>query len=473
VDARPNVLLVMTDQQRGDCLGVEGHPVLLTPTMDSIAGRGVRFTQAYSTCPSCVAARRSLLSGQFPATHGMVGYRDAVEWDAPATLPGVLRGAGYQTCLVGRAMHQHPPRKRYGYEHMVLGDDYDEWLRLHEPPGSAGYYGTGVMHNDWTARPWHMPEGMHQTNWVVNQALDFLRKRDPSCPFFLTVSFVAPHPPLVPPAPYFERYLRQELPAPVIGDWADPPANRGLGMGQAPGRVCLTGEALRSARAGYFGLINHVDDQLNRLLNTVTGLNMRETVVLFTSDHGEMLGDHYLWRKSLPYGPACRIPLLIRAPERFGLRAGAVVDKPVCLEDIMPTLIEMAGAGIPSSVQGRSLLPLCRGEAAPWRKSLHIEHAPTFHALTDGRDKYAWFVADGREQLFDLAQDPTETHDLAALPEHAARLARWREEMARTLAGRPEGFSDGGKLIAGRPYAAAMPHAGRPDPAWTGRTSRT
>ena len=105
---RPNILFIMTDQQRGDCLSIDGHPYLLTPNMDSIAGAGVRFRKAYTTCPSCVAARRSLLSGQFPATHGIVGYRDGVEWDAPTTLPQALRDAGYQTQWIGAAYTSIP-----------------------------------------------------------------------------------------------------------------------------------------------------------------------------------------------------------------------------------------------------------------------------------------------------------------------------------------------------------------------------
>ena len=460
--SRPNILLIMTDQQRGDCLGIERHPVLLTPTMDHIAGQGVRFVHAYSTCPSCIAARRSLLSGQFPATHRMVGYRDGVEWDAPPTLPEVLSQAGYHTYLVGRNMHQHPIRKRYGFDHMVIHgreSDYEEWLGQREPEGSGGYYGTGVMHNDWTARPWHMPEAYHQTNWTVNSALEFLRKRDPSCPFFLVVSFIAPHPPLVPPAPYMERYLRTDLPEPVIGDWASLPENDGLGLGQSASQVHLTGEALRSARAGYYGLINHVDDQINRLLNPVKGIDRmtdRNTVVILTSDHGEMLGDHYLWRKTVPYEPSARIPLLLRAPERFGITPGTIVDRPVCLEDVMPTALAMVGAETPESVEGRDLLPLTRGEGKEWRPHLHIEHAPMHHTLTDGREKFIWFVQDGREQFFDLAEDPTECHDLIHEPWEADRIARWRSRMIQELRNRPEGFADGEKLIAGRPYPAVL-----------------
>ncbi len=461
---RPNVLLIMTDQQRGDCLGIDGHPVLLTPTMDHIAAQGVRFSRAYTTCPSCIAARRSLLSGQFPATHGMVGYRDGVEWDAPPTLPQVLSDEGYHTYLVGRNMHQHPSRKRYGYDHMVIhkGDDsdYEEWLSRRQPEGSGGYYGTGVMHNDWTARPWHMPEAYHQTNWTVNQALEFLQKRDPSCPFFLTVSFLAPHPPLIPPAPYMERYLRVDLPEPVIGDWATPPPNNGLGLGQNADRVHLTGEALRSARAAYYGLINHIDDQINRLLNSYNGIDKMtggNTIVLFTSDHGEMLGDHYHWRKILPYEPSARIPFLIRPPKRTGITPGTVVDHAVCLEDIMPTVLSMAGIGTPKTVEGRNLLPLMRRENTEWRPYVHIEHAPVHHTLTDGKEKFIWFVEDGREQFFRLSEDPNERHNLTARSEEKERVTHWRNLLVKELANRPEGFSDGAALKPGVRYSAVLP----------------
>ncbi len=462
---RPNILLIMTDQQRGDCLGIEKHPVLLTPTMDRIARQGVHFTHAYSTCPVCIPARRSLLSGQFPATHGMVGYRDGVEWDAPRTLPEILSRNGYQTYLVGRSMHQHPPRKRYGFDHMIIHgweSDYEEWLAKREPEGSGGYYGTGVMHNDWTARPWHMPEAYHQTNWTVNLALEFLRKRDPSCPFFLVVSFLAPHPPLVPPAPYMERYLRADLPEPVVGDWSTPPENGGVGLGQDSSHVCLEGEVLRSARAAYYGLINHIDDQINRLLNPVTGIDRmtgNNTVVIFTSDHGEMLGDHYLWRKSVPYEPSARIPFLLRTPERFGLKSGVRYNKPVCLEDIMPTVLAMAGIEVPDTVEGQNLLPILLGTKSDGRQYLHIEFAPMHHTLTDGREKFIWFARDGREQFFHLEDDPMECHNLIDRPEEIDRISHWRSLLIKELENRSEGFTEDGKLIAGRSYPTLrQPH---------------
>ena len=354
--------------------------------------------------------------------------------------------------------------------HGLAASDYGEWLRK-EAPESGGWFGGGVMHNDWTVHPWPLAEHLHQTNWTVNQALRFMERRDPSCPLFLAVSFIAPHPPLQPPEFYLDRYLRQDLPDPVIGDWAVPPENDGLGDGVAPSKVKLSGERLRYARAAYYALINHVDDQIRRLMDGIIGfggLVGGETIVVFTADHGEMLGDHYHWRKQVPYESSARIPMLIRGPGRFGIRSGSVVSEPVCLEDVMPTLLDMADVPIPETVEGRSLLPLMRGEDVPWRESLHIEHAPLHQSLTNGREKYVWLCQDGAEQFFDLEEDPNELHDLAREPAQADRVATWRRRLIGELRGRPEGFTDGERLIPGRRYESALPHAGTYDPSWRG-----
>ncbi len=463
---RPNVLIIMTDQQRGDCLGIEGHPVLQTPHLDHLAATGTRFTRAYSTCPVCIPARRSLMSGQFPATHGMVGYKDNAEWDPPATLPGIFRDAGYHTAIVGRCMHLYPPRKRYGFDHMCVSHvghglvgDYEGWLAQQHPWGKDDIYGAGLFSSGWTARPWHLPEHLHPTNWTVDRAKDFLRTRDPSCPFFLVVSFLAPHPPLNPPDYFFNEYLRLPVHEPVIGDWATPPPQDGRGTRPESDRVNLTGEALRLCRAGYYGLISHVDSLVGSLFkSSFGGLTHEEnenTIVVFTSDHGEMLGDHYLFRKQQPYEGSARIPLLVRGTRDMRLPEHHTSDLPVCLEDIMPTLAEMAGLEVPKSVEGRSLAAMTRGPVAreQWRSHLHGECAPRFgHYLTDGREKYIWHPTDGREQLFDLVADPGELQDLAAKPKSADRVAAWRNRLIAQLRDRPEGFTDGKQLSPGRPY---------------------
>lgn len=459
---RPNILFIHTEHHRGDSLGCEGHPVLLTPNMDTIAHQGVRFSRFYSACPSCIAARRSMLTGQDPQTHGMVGYHDGIEWDGVPTIPGILHDVGYETVHVGRSMHQHPPRKGHGFERMEIGDDYLEWLREQHPRhGIDDWFGGGVMHNDWTVHPWHLDEDLHQTNWTLERALRFMQERDATRPFFLSLGFIAAHPPFQPPSFYLERYLRTGVPDPHIGDWAEPPSPEELGNEDyvCADRINLPAEAQLCMRAAYYGLLNHVDDQLRRLINPVKGLShRRDTIIILTSDHGEMLGDHHRFRKYVAYEGSARVPFLLSAPPEFGIGKGRVIDTVATHADLMPTLLDMLRIEIPDSVDGRSFYPQMRGEdPAAWRDCLHIEHAPFQHGLTDGHTKYIWWAGDGREHLFDLDDDPNELHDLAQDATAAERLAAWRGRLVGRLADRPEGFVQDGRLVPGRPYAAVIP----------------
>lgn len=481
---RPNILLIMSDQQRGDCLSIERHPVLLTPHMDHLAHMGTRFTRAYTTCPSCIPARRSLMSGLYPATNGMVGYKDSVPWAPRTTLPAELARAGYQTAIVGRCMHLFPLEESFGFEVRVeqdhrdgRGDAYCRDLIAGSPYGEQDYHLFGMLRshgltsNGWTARPWHLDESLHPTTWTVSQACKFLQTRDASRPFFLTASFVAPHPPLNPPAFYFDRYHRMnDLPVPAIGDWAEPPPNGGLGLSVDSDRVHLRGEALRSAQAGYFGLINHLDDQIARLLMTLSASGAgHNTIIVFTSDHGEMLGDHHLFRKCYPFEGSARIPYSINGPASLGLKSGQTFDRPVCLEDLMPTLLDLAGCPAVEGLDGRSLAPVLRGQRADdWREFIHGEHATCYrveqanHYLTDGREKYVWMTHRGVELLFDLHKDPQELRNLSGQSSHSVRLEMWRSRLIDILRRRPEGFTDGSRLIPGRPYPPCLAHVGGP-----------
>jgi arylsulfatase A-like enzyme len=318
---------------------------------------------------------------------------------------------------------------------------------------------------------------MTHTFWCVSQALDFLQKRDPTAPFFLNVSFIEPHPPLTPPRFYYDRYMDLDLPEPVVGDWApDVPAGKGQDIDAW--FVNLDRETMRRCRAAYYGLMNHVDDQIGRLIDylKVNGL-FADTLLLFTSDHGEMLGDHHLFRKCFPYEGSARVPFLLRAPAWMGLQTRASRAEPVGLQDVMPTLLDAAGAPVPETVTGRSVLPLLRpgrgegaGADAPagapdWREALHGEHSGLYqndlgmHFLVDGHQKYIWYSQTGREQLFDLDADPQERRDLALQPDGEDRLAPWRRRLAVRLRGRPEGFASaaGDRLIAGQPHRQLVP----------------
>lgn len=467
---QPNILLIMPDQMRGDCLSLERHPAVMTPNIDTLGAHGTQFTRAYTTCASCIAARRSLLTGQHPSTSGMVGYQEGYPITVP-TLPQLLSSEGYTTAITGRYMHQSPYEEGYGYQTRILGSDYiddDEYACELESafPGSGGLKGHGLSFNGWTAKPWHFPEILHPTNWAINKSREILAGYDTAAPLFLTTSFFAPHPPLFPPAFYMERYTKMNLPSAAVGSWAERPENDGVGRGIDAHRVCLEGEVLHSAQAGYFGLINHIDDQLYWLITDfriACRKANRPWIVVFTSDHGELLGDHYFFRKCEPYEGSSRIPLLICGSPELDLVQGQKSSRPVCLEDIMPTLLEIAGSQVPGTVDGKSLVSVLRGEQDTIRDFLHGEHATcyskeqAYHMLTDGTMKYIWRPHDGSEQLFNLDDDPEELTDLSLQEPYSGTLTEWRQRMVKELATRPEGFSDGKQLIAGRRYDAIMP----------------
>ena len=479
---QPNILLITVDQMRGDCLGICGEHMVETPYLDTFANQGTRFVNAYSAVPTCIAARAALLTGLSQRTHGRVGYRDGVAWNYPHYIAGELSKAGYQTRCVGK-MHVHPSRSLCGFHEVELHDgylhasrnegvkasenwfttdDYLPWLR--DRMGfQADIIDSGPECNSWVARPWIYPEHLHPTNWVVDRSIEFLRRRDPSKPFFLMMSFVRPHSPLDPPQFYFDMYANRDIPLPVRGDWAEieDPEQSGRIFNTFQGKVEDT--ALKRARAAYFGCITHIDHQIGRFLQSLSDhCVLNNTIILFTSDHGDMLGDHNLFRKSLPYKGSSAIPFIVYDPGNLlRFRSGALIDPVVELRDIMPSLLDFAGVAIPDKVEGRSVLPLLKGEIVPWREYIHGEHElgnRSNHYITTNHDKYIWYSQTGREQYFNLANDPDELHDLINDPRSGRRVEYLRSLLIKELEDREEGYSDGNSLIPGKSPRLCLSH---------------
>lgn len=481
---QPNVVLICVDQWRGDCLSAAGHPDVHTPHLDELAGEGVRFDRAYSATPTCVPARVALFTGQSQERHGRVGYREGVPFEEvhPVTLPGEFRRGGYQTQAVGK-MHVFPERARLGFDDVRLHDgylhyarrrhsrnfeffdDYVPWLR--RQPGmtpAADYADHGVSCNSIVARPWDKPEALHPTTWAVTEAIEWLPRRDPTKPFFLYLSFHRPHHPYDPPEWAFDQYMALDPYEPVVGDWVDDYAPyRKDGCHEAAVGV-IDPRLVHRARAGYYGHMAHIDLQIKRFREALVEAGLGDdTMFCFVSDHGEMMGDHHMFRKALGFEGSARVPILMNlAPSMRGDTGGSVADEVVELRDVMPTLLEAAGLPVPDSVDGRSLLPFLRGERPDdWREYLHGEHTYLGQSLqwvTDGRHKYLWMSGDGHEQLFDLAEDPKELVNLARRPEHAALLEHWRGRLIDALRDREEGFVDGGELVTGRPVVTELRH---------------
>lgn len=223
-------------------------------------------------------------------------------------------------------------------------------------------------------------------------------------------------------------------------------------------------------RAAYYAQLTHIDHQVGRLLEYLLEYDvLKDTMFVFASDHGELLGDHNLFRKVLPYDGSARIPLIVTPPASWQVKGGLVSDAVVELRDIMPTILEACGVPIPDTVDGQSLLPFAQGRQPQWRRYLHGEHAAgplSNHWITDGRQKFVWFSQTGREQFFDLASDPQELHDRIDDDGLDSQIRQFRQWLIEELTGREEGYTDGQRLITGRTpkqvLAAAIAPAAQP-----------
>ncbi|MHB9138478.1 MAG: arylsulfatase [Victivallaceae bacterium] len=461
-----NVFLLMTDQHRFDALGFMGNSVVKTPNLDQLAARGTVFSCAYSNSPSCVPARASLISGMNQWHTGILGMghgQSPMGTGFQHTLPGELANAGYHTQGIGK-MHFYPQRSLNGFHHIILDEsrrrespgfisEYELWFNEHKD----GNYGIsdGRDWNGWEGKPYDNPPLLHPNYWTADESIKFLNRRDPEKPFFLKTSFARPHSPYDAIPEYFDLYKDQDLPKAQVGDWAKmhddpvtasrPNAWRGV---KSPAEV-------QAAKAGYYGNVTHIDHQVGRLLKLMDEQNVLDnTLIIFTSDHGDMLGDHNLWRKTYAYEGSAHIPMLVVLPPSMKQNAVAESLKPVTLYDVMPTILDILGLPIPDTVDGSSMYPLTIGEECKWREYVHGEHCTCYSEeqemqyLSDGKIKYIWLPRINREQLFNLADDPCELHDLSAAPDWNNVLLEWRKKLVYELEQRCCGLTDGGNLVS-------------------------
>ncbi len=473
---KKNILLLMTDQLRGDCMGCAGHPDVKTPYLDTLAAKGVRFENAYTACPSCIPARAALHTGMSQESHKRVGYADGVRWDYPHTLAGELTKAGYYTQCVGK-MHVDPLRNYLGFNNVELHDGYlhyyrDPSIAYHENQKVADDYfywlqkekgigcdvtDTGMECNSWVARPWIYEEKYHPTNWVTDRCLDFLRRRDPDLPFFLMASYLRPHPPFDAPQCYFDMYANKELTPPAVGDWCDDSQLKKKGRIFDSDTGPVDPELIRQMQVGYYACVTHLDHQIGRLLQALIENKLYDdTLILFVSDHGELLGDHHLFRKSRAYQGSSRIPFIVSGGAFHPDEPGSVRTDLVELRDVMPTLLEAAGAPVPDSVEGISVLKRAQGEAEEkpgrLREYLHGEHSlgeASSHWIVTETDKYIWYSQTGKEQYFRVDEDPNELHDRIGEEADSARIEQLRGILIRELSGREEGYVKDGRLVTG------------------------
>lgn len=452
-----NVLLITCDQLRADTLGCCGNSVIRTPKIDTLADRGTNFTKMFVAYPICAPNRGTLATGRYPSVHGLRQNGMALP-KRELTFMEVLRQKGYATAAAGK-MH-FGPQWRFGDDPRSLRDPgatlainpqpaptempwhgfTEAWITEDHRVGPYADYLKELGYDPWAdphsfSYPQHQtvrsafPAKHHQTTWITDRSIDFLRKQTGERPFLLWTSFVAPHHPFVVPAPYDTMYNPEGMPLPHFDEkeperWPEKYLHKYLrteGSHEAIGMNRLSDHEWQRIRAYYYGSITHIDEEVGRLLGALEEKGMMEdTVIVFTSDHGEMLGDHHLLFKGTTYDEVTRVPFIVAEP---GGRQ-SVCDSLCCSIDVMPTLLDLAGVGIPASVQGKSLEPCLRSPGTTVRDCVLIEtQFPDVRALRTDSELFSWHGPNRQGELYDLDDDPFAQRNLWDMPK-ADRLQK-------------------------------------------------
>jgi choline-sulfatase len=472
---QPNILLLMSDQHNRDYLGCAGHPFVRTAHLDRLAASGTRFTNAYCANPLCGPSRMAFLTSRSSSDIRMWNNGAHLASDV-ATFVHHLVAAGYQTILCGR-MHFDGPDRRHGYERRILGEQ--QWIAPSISHNRVTAHTAGHLeYSGWGRTPWMM----HDQD-VATAAVRFLKSaeaRGADHPWFLTVGTSLPHDPCICPKELFDEYHPHAEVPPLPDGYLDSlhPATRQ--WRSRAGVDAARDDILRSARAGYCGLVTFEDAILGTVLDALEENGLSEnTIVIYCSDHGDMAGHLRMWWKTTFYDGSCGVPLIISWPGRF--RAGAVEHSVCSLLDVGPTLVEIAGGGPMPAVRGRSLMRFV--EAQPpaglpaWPDTAYAEkvYRPQMREparmIRRGRWKLNHYHGHDRPELFDLETDPGEWRDLGTDPGHAAVRDGLHEEVladwsAETILRHFEWW-DADRAVRDRfRQAARIPPDEAPDP-WT------
>jgi arylsulfatase len=427
---RPDILFIMTDQQRFDTIAALGNSRIYTPNLDRLVRRGITFSNAYATCPVCVAARYTIRTGSEAATTRVFSNAKAdpvadqaqeMEARCGPYLARVMSRLGYRTFGIGK-FHTYPWDEDVGYETLWRseetyhppareGDDYGSWLArehpefdfLEQPMGerSEMYY---------LPQRSPLPAELGAEWWAADRVVEEISKSDDSRPFFGFVSFMGPHPPLAPPIPFNRMYNPDRMPELVLGSVEEDHLDEEIPyMRYAVWADAINPTLAKIVKARYYGEITYLDHCLGRILDAVEARpNSDNVLICFFSDHGDLLGDHHGWQKQNFFEAACRVPFLLNWP--VTLPAGAVRTELVSLADLFGIATGAAGACEPR--EGVDVLKMLRGDRAPREHLVGMVEIPGSHdfkvMVMTNRWKYIFMANGGREQLFNRRDDPNE-----------------------------------------------------------------
>ena len=453
---KKNVLLITVDQWSGNYLGCAGNQEIMTPSLDELARYGIRYTNAVSATPVCISARGELMLGVGSRTHGDRRFNETLPMPRNIpTIAQVFRDNGYQAYAVGK-LHVFPQRDRIGFDDVLLHeegrhkpgmtqDDYERFL-FH-----SGYAGLEMAHamcnNNYFYRPFHLPEEYTATNWAVRNMCEYIIRRDTTKPAFWYLSFAAPHPPLVPPKDYLDFYDNAEFAVPPCGKWTERPADE-LPYGYNYYRGLYHTESKRDSdimKKGYYAACTYIDHQLRLVIGTLREQGiLDDTIILFTADHGEMLGTNHLHGKFLMYENSVKIPFILSPTADSGMCCSREDDRIVELRDVMPTLLTLAGIEVPEFVEGRSL-------TEEWDREYTYgelwEDDRATRMIRTKEWKLIYYCTGNFFQLFHIKNDPDELVDLAGHPEYKEIQEYLTERLIENLYGQDKLLVKDGKLV--------------------------
>ncbi len=419
----PNIVLLYVDQMRADAMRCAGNMAIETPNLDRLAAEGVRFTECVTTTPVCIAARYHLLTGRRSGETGRFANNSPTPEPVLDTLPAMLGLAGYHNYSLGK-MHFRPTRRHYGLHHReVMGelptwnqdDDYLKFLKEHGWGHKREIHGVrNLLYCQPQTSP--LPQEMHGSWWIGDRMVDFLRENH-NRRFFAWLGFIGPHPPYNMPEPWASMYRNEDMPFPIDVNRDEATMPLVLRMLRSYSDYDnASDERFRRVVALYYAAVSLIDHQVGRVLDTLDELGIADnTMVVFTGDHGEMLGDYRTCQKMNPYEQSVHVPMIMRWPER--LAAGEVCDHLVSCTDILPTFMDAAGYSHPmlDTIEGMSLLGRDRGGHAQPRSEFVSDlgnGASRWLSLRRPPLKYNYYCDSGWEELYNLQDDPQELHNL-------------------------------------------------------------
>jgi arylsulfatase A-like enzyme len=445
---RPNIILIMTDQQRFDTIQALGFPYMDTPNLDRLVKEGVALSNCFCAAPSCAPSRAALFTGGYPHSAGV--FKNADEW--PRTWVEDLAESGYHCVNIGK-MHTYPYQAPYGFHERYVVENkdrylegryfFDEWDKaLHArglpKPGRVMYRNLKDYRERMGAFEWELPEDMHPDMFVGGMATWWIDRYPETTPLFLQIGFPGPHPPYDPPFRYAEPYLKKDLPIPVVSEKdlsSQPPPflalrkhNSQIDHDSVAFSLNPSREQLHRLRAYYLANVTMIDEKIGEILQALEAKGYLENaVVIFTSDHGDCLGDHGHIQKWTMYDEILKVPTIIWSPGRFD--GGQRLDNLYSQIDIGATILQLAGLQIPANMEAESLVPALEGRNTEGHKCVFAEHSrdailqeTEFMTMVRAKDwKLVHFLDEPFGQLFDLKNDPKELNNLWDDPRYADR----------------------------------------------------